>query len=298
MAQFWKQFFESSANVSLSGYEEQPSTHEGIDETLTEESNTTTQTTLDTSESYETPSAQHISTDSIQDLELSNLTISPSHSTPRPARKAPPDSEATTNFANYESPYEALRQEVVNSGDATKLSQIGGPRTPGRPSEKSQFRDIAVTPQSSPELPDQLRSASRPTTTRKKTDPLLHQILDRNYRIQATPMNTQQYDLPRNGKTDDAATPATAKKNRFMDSILSSSPAVPAPQLHAEVFSSPVRKGRTPGVSVLSPAKYQTAKTPGIWDSDDEMEDDFGQSPPKTMQFHVPQSRLLKTPGG
>ena len=48
-----------------------------------------------------------------------------------------------------------------------------------------------------------------------------------------------------------------------------------------------------------------TTRTPGIWDSDSEDEDDDidaatgmprGASPPKTMSFHIPQSRLLKTP--
>jgi len=38
----------------------------------------------------------------------------------------------------------------------------------------------------------------------------------------------------------------------------------------------------------------------GVWDEDsdeDDVEADLGFSPPKTMQFHVPQSRLLRTPG-
>ena len=74
-----------------------------------------------------------------------------------------------------------------------------------------------------------------------------------------------------------------------------------APQLHAEIFSSPAKtKPRMPGVSVLTPAKPKGDTGKGIWDSDDEFDDDddnaFG-SPPKTMQFHIPQSRLLKTPG-
>jgi DASH complex subunit ASK1 len=76
-----------------------------------------------------------------------------------------------------------------------------------------------------------------------------------------------------------------------------------APQLHAEVFSSPAKTvpRRTPGVSILTPAKPKGHPAiKGVWDSDDEFDGDddnaFG-SPPKTMQFHVPQSRLLKTPG-
>ena len=51
---------------------------------------------------------------------------------------------------------------------------------------------------------------------------------------------------------------------------------------------------------MLTPAKQKDDTKQGRWDSDDEFDDDddnaFG-SPPKTMQFHVPQSRLLKTPG-
>jgi len=36
----------------------------------------------------------------------------------------------------------------------------------------------------------------------------------------------------------------------------------------------------------------------GIWDSDSDDDGlEAGMSPPKTMQFHVPQGRLLKTPG-
>ncbi len=78
-----------------------------------------------------------------------------------------------------------------------------------------------------------------------------------------------------------------------------------------------------PGVSVLTPGKPNAARSgaasrfqgagtgatigigAGVWDSDDDddLDDDddgglpFGQSPPKTMQFHIPQNRLLKTPG-
>src|SRR5947207_2909488 len=100
--QFWKQFFESSANVSLSGYEEQPSAHEPLDETVTEDSNATTHTTLETSQSYETPSSEYISTlPAEQELDLSSLTISPSHSTPRASAGG-----QQPTFADSPSPYE------------------------------------------------------------------------------------------------------------------------------------------------------------------------------------------------
>ena len=83
---------------------------------------------------------------------------------------------------------------------------------------------------------------------------------------------------------------------------------------HAEVFDSPVRREitqnlnqqRTPGISVLTPGRRKMVpaakQNKSVWDSDeDELIDEatgmpYGVSPPKTMQFHVPQSRLLKTP--
>lgn len=123
--------------------------------------------------------------------------------------------------------------------------------------------------------------------------------------------------------------PSTAKKARGKAArddydLDSSSPAAPAPQLHSEIFDTPARKGRhIPGISVLTPAVArgrnnnnssssaagESGKSGGgkrqqqmIWDSDSDDDDDGGDmgvrgmSPPKTMQFHVPQPRLLRTP--
>jgi DASH complex subunit ASK1 len=312
--QFWKQFFESSANVSLSGYEEQPSTQEPLDETVTEDSNTTTHTTLETSQSYETPSSQHISTlPAEQELDLSSLTISPSHSTPRASaggQQQSPGAEAT--FADYPSPYEALRQEVgSNTTHPEDVASTQQPQTPDKSARATtRAQDIAMTPDSSPFLPPAATSIPRPSTARKKTDPLLHRVLDRNYRVQATPLasarrGNQQQISRANAPPHATATPATAARTRLLDDALSSSPDMPAaPQLHAEIFSSPAKPvpRRTPGISVLAPATPKgTPAKKGIRDSDDEFDDDdddnaFG-SPPKTMQFYVPQSRLLKTPG-
>ena len=103
---------------------------------------------------------------------------------------------------------------------------------------------------------------------------------------------------------------------------LDSSPMMEAPKLRAELFNSPAknRGPRVPGVSVLTPARKKNVPKPRaetdeegefkalgkamgkakVWDSDSEDEDeDFleGMSPPKTMQFHIPQSKLLRTPG-
>jgi DASH complex subunit ASK1 len=95
-----------------------------------------------------------------------------------------------------------------------------------------------------------------------------------------------------------------------------SSPPVAAPKLHAEIFSSPIRQqytrpaARTPGVSVQTPARGKSkehipasAKRDEIsWESDSDEDaegvyKELGMSPPKTIQFSLPQSRLLQTPG-
>lgn len=342
-SKFWKQFFESSANVSLSGYEEQPSTHGTFDDTVTEESSASTHTTLEGSESYTTPSSASRSiVQSEEDMDLSSLTISPSHSTPRPQTKAKepvPQQQHSTTFADYPSPYEALRREVNPASNSNQRPTPAIPSTPGKSSAvANQRRGITTTPGSTASSPLIFRqtptSIPRPSTIRKKTDPLLHRVLDRNYRVQATPISNARFGGFQNSRiaatagagagagASISATPLATARNRLLESTLSSSPNMPeAPQLHAEIFSSPVRKPRTPGVSVLTPGKPNAARSgaasrskgmgttagrgAGIWDSDDDdgFDDDddgglpFGQSPPKTMQFHIPQSRLLKTPG-
>jgi DASH complex subunit ASK1 len=95
-----------------------------------------------------------------------------------------------------------------------------------------------------------------------------------------------------------------------------SSPPIAAPQLRSEIFSSPVRQQynpnapRTPGVSIHTPAKGQAQNTANpiakkdeiSWESDSDQDADdvykeLGMSPPKTIQFAIPPSRLLQTPG-
>jgi DASH complex subunit ASK1 len=136
-------------------------------------------------------------------------------------------------------------------------------------------------------------------------DPLLHRVLDKNYRIQATPHKTARKQ---------EKTPINKPSWRDDNSPMSSPPEA-APQLHAEIFSSPIRKQynapRTPGVSVQTPAKSKpkeaALKPPKkdeiSWESDSDEDAEgvyreLGMSPPKTIQFNLPQSRLLQTPGG
>lgn len=152
-------------------------------------------------------------------------------------------------------------------------------------------------------------------------DILLHRVLDKNYRLQATPHAHPSSRLPQPKAS--TQTPRTTSRKYRDSTSPDSSPPVPAPELHAEIFDTPARRGRTPGISVLTPtAKNMNTKdefrsaaqrTPradtiekgtarGVWDSDSDDDDGDGgypegMSPPKTMQFHIPQSKLLRTPG-
>ena len=159
-------------------------------------------------------------------------------------------------------------------------------------------------------------------TQQQNHDPLMHRVLDKNYRIQATPMTQRRQ---RQAPASTKPTPATASKKELWDDSPQSSPEVSAPQLRSELFSPTKPAPRTPGVSVMTPAARRTGPPPPttstgkqlfsaqdkayaatrdrtrashMFEDSDEDDDDFGPefSPPKTMQFHVPQSRLVQTP--
>jgi DASH complex subunit ASK1 len=175
-----------------------------------------------------------------------------------------------------------------------------------RPAGTQRLQLEPSTPGRAPYLPDISMTDSSPIkvpTTGKKApvakDPVLHHMLDKTYRIAATPHTAQKH------KAVGGFTPGTARRGApsLAKWDIDSSPELsPAPQLRANLFRSPVKGPRTPGVSVQTPGKrkqmFSATKTKGIFDSDsEEDEDDLGFSPPKTMQFHIPQSRLLQTPG-
>merc|ERR1712093_93227 len=234
-SKFWKQFFEASANVSLSGVEEQE--------------------------------------------EEEDASYTQSHG------------DAST-YATSQQGDDTGHYKGHGIGDETEL-----PSTPGA---KPRIPDMSMTPMSSPFDPT---SYLQSTVNRHPTDLLLHRVLDKNYRIQATPHTSRK----------EQKTPANKPSWRDTTSPMSSPPAA-APQLHAEIFSSPIRQQysrpnnlpRTPGVSVQTPAKKQpiskTAKKDEIsWESDSDEDAEgvyreLGMSPPKTIQFSLPQSRLLQTP--
>lgn len=218
-----------------------------------------------------------------------------SGSTPR----APPSRTATGGkFADYGSPYESLKREM--KGGKSKEDEHDDDDTqlpPTTPSADQRLPRMSMTPLSSPFDP----TSHLPSTTRAQ-DPLLHRVMDKNYRLQATPHTAQKQ-----------AKAAQSKPSwRDLASPSSSSP-IQAPTLHHEIFSSPIRQPqirpntapRTPGVSVQTPARGRTPRDTGVtdeitWDSDSEDAEDvyktLGMSPPKTIQFAIPPNRVLQTP--
>jgi DASH complex subunit ASK1 len=330
LLQFWKQFFEASANVSLSSYEEPG---EGQDATTTVEETEATamegQATLGPANMTATQARPN------HDEDGSSMLDSPSlqHTTPRrPAADEP-------SFAEYPSPYETLKQEMTST-TTTRAKANKGISTPGQKAPTFLPPEETPDPQSSPFLPMSARQipGTARNAARQNPDPLLHRVLDKNYRIQATPHTTRRT--------------SPSKPAQMRDPLLDSSPYSPQlaapPQLRAEIFGTPVaRRGaakataaapRTPGISVQNPrglasrgvatpaqaespsdstrrtlfstsAHKPALRTPepsqGVDDYDSEidttaMEGGTEVSPPKTLQFHVPltatRANMLQTP--
>ncbi|PYI08715.1 DASH complex subunit ask1 [Aspergillus sclerotiicarbonarius CBS 121057] len=297
-AKFWKQFFEASANVSLSGYEEKPTGDTTLQETTAlsaEEDPTATESVADES---------HHELHRSDDLELTSLSLS-SHSTPRvPAQQNPYNNDDTTvTSIEHPTPDTRFRHDDIDDDENDPYL----PTTPAKYSSRAHqyndeySHDQSHTPMSSsPFIPP-------------AENPIMHQMPDKTYRVQATPLG-KGYGYEARPKF--TVTPKTKNKYAYDDSPISS-PEPEAPQLHAEIFSSPMKGAETPntgrrrrpsanhlritpkpGLSVLTPARGGGARR-SAWDSDDDFDDgdeDLGPSPPKTMQFHIPQSRLMKTP--
>ncbi|EFX05766.1 dash complex subunit [Grosmannia clavigera kw1407] len=213
--------------------------------------------------------------------------------------------------------------------------------------------DMSMTPRLS--LDERHRRAAEEDLAmeQQQKNPLLHRVMDKTYRIQATPHKTIQ--TARSGTspmrlkvTEQQQQQQQAqahKRAAWQDSSPMSSPEMAVPKLRSAAFLSPVRAAyrskltaaaagpRTPGVSVQTPAmKSRTrdisfddlgvdvdaapaavpyggasaaaASAAGhkrdeiTWESSDDDGDDLygGFSPPKTISFALPPSKLLQTP--
>lgn len=317
--QFWKQFFEASANVSLSGYEEnnnEGDTTGGDESTAIRDESEVGYTprrgedvTTETDAGQEDYHGEGEEESLLDDAELSG-------STPRP----PATKTAKTQLASLESPYESMKREmkdeegnnttVLEDEDSTVLFAQRTARLP----------DMSMTPRAL------LEQQTREQSAQRGKDPLLHRILDKNYRIQATPHKPALRLSPLKGKEKAPDVPSWQEDSPM------SSPEMPMPQLRSEAFMSPFKSNarqrlaaatkqqgpRTPGVSVQTPgtarktrnvfAEEDAAKQAEEdrieidWDIGEEVDEDdidlyAGMSPPKTIQFALPPSKLLQTPG-
>ncbi|KAI4717684.1 hypothetical protein E4T48_06117 [Aureobasidium sp. EXF-10727] len=287
-SRFWKQFFEASANVSLSGYQEG-----ALDEDASH-NDTTAQDT-----SYDEPSADHVA----------DRTVTPT------ANDYAHDHHDDTSIIDSPS-----NTTGVHSTPQIKTRQThfdsSSPIKPESDHITTPVRDT-LNFHSSPFEPP---SAYQPSTAQRQPnpDPLMHRIMDRNFRIQATPHTARKQPRPVPTETPGTAhqnQSQTRPRNLFADSSPMSSPEMAAPQLRSDLFS-PQKSPRktlqlphTPGISVQTPGrdlmtstgralftdtKDKTTRT--LWDQESDSDDDFSISPPKTMQFHIPQSRLMQTP--
>jgi DASH complex subunit ASK1 len=305
-SKFWKQFFEASANVSLSGYEEA-----AMEEDVTHTDTTSTNLETPTGhEDYLQSALGHEQNGDDDEFTVDSPTqVTGMQTTPKIGSARKTNGKAA---ASFRSP--SPRKYTGNNPLAREPSSEA-PSTP-RPQTGAALQSSPFEPESAAYQPS--------ARARTNNDPLMHRILDKNYRIQATP-HTQRRQ---HQQTATKQTPATATKRVPWDDSPQSSPAIPAPQLRSDLFSPAKTAGlhapRTPGVSVLTPARktghaapitstgrqlfspqdkaYSTTKdrTSHVFDEsddDDDTGDGFGgMSPPKTMQFYVPQSRLMQTP--
>lgn len=319
ICQFWKQFFEASANVSLSGYEELAADdgdvtaneediteHEATDHTSRPEGE---DQTMETEESV----SYHGQDESMLDDADGDLT----GSTPR----APISKASRPQFAKMGSPYEDLKREMKGA-DSQMIGEDSD--TDILPHQHTtRLPDMSMTPRSSLGV-DEVGKDDIFSTAHKNKDPLLHRVLDKNYRIQATPHKPTGVS-PIKWKVMEKPQDKGKPPARSDDSSMSS-PEMAIPTLRSAAFMSPVKflgarprpvaassGPRTPGVSVQTPATAKKTKDVYAnqgsekrgrqrdeitWESDEEDDDMYGgMSPPKTIQFALPPSKLLQTPG-
>ncbi|KAK3390481.1 chromatin modification-related protein EAF7-domain-containing protein [Podospora didyma] len=354
-SKFWKQFFEASANVSLSGYEElangEDSTAMTAEEETTVHETTTNYTprprssgrgddtglTVDQSSVYH--ELGHNGAGGVDDSVLSDGDGDLTGSTPRPPVTKTLSSRP--QFAGLDSPYEALKREYKSgSGASGRGAALAGAADEEDTDTELLFQqhtarlpDMSMTPRSSLGQGQYAGDEDDTQFGQAQTqDPLLHRMLDKNYRIMATPLRGAATGVsPIKWKVTEKPANDGGKGNEklpaWQDSPMSS-PEMAVPQLRSAVFMSPVRAAygrgraaavnassyrvapRTPGVSVQTPATGR--KTRDVygrkqeedkkhedeirWDTDSDDDAFGGMSPPKTIQFALPPSKLLQTP--
>ncbi|KAK3905445.1 chromatin modification-related protein EAF7-domain-containing protein [Staphylotrichum tortipilum] len=319
---FWKQFFEASANVSLSGYEEAAGSEDNT--AITAEESTIHESTADytprprsagehdatlpadeSSAMYTGPDESALG-DHDNDGDLTGSTPRPPASKTMPLRP---------QFAAIPSPYEALKREYDNS--SIKPTTAGGSAAAAPEEEDTELLfqqhtarlpDLSTTPRgAAPTSHAFSDDEETPFAAKPKKDPLLHHTLTKTYRIASTPHKSTAAGISPIKWADNK--PSTRP---LWEDSPTSSPEIAVPQLRSAAFMSP---GSEPPATVQTPRAGAGGRGRG--------RDGFagsgggggkgtggggtgkqagsegglgGMSPPKTIQFAVPASKLLQTP--
>jgi DASH complex subunit ASK1 len=233
-------------------------------------------------------------------LESLNLTTSggPMQSTPKRAKEEEPE------WADMESPFDALAKELTMkygsperpppqqqerqnffSAGSSSSSMLPPPSTPPRNRRHS-------TPESSP-----FRAPPVARTPGIENDRVMHRVQNKNWRIQATPLRSAMKSRYRTVTAATPKQPPLFSRNNNARILDPSSPldSPPEPQLHTQIFTPGVL--RTPGAKRIdAEVKGAAAKYMYDDDSDDDLFLPPGFSPPKTIQFSLPASKLMATP--
>ncbi|KAH8156878.1 hypothetical protein CIB48_g11369 [Xylaria polymorpha] len=278
---FWKQFFEASANVSLSGYEELAGE---VDETATAEETTVDETRSDYDATQDDTTAeqsdyhdhhQQRPHDNIEDSLLEDATIT--GSTPRP----PATKSVHAQFADFGSPYQALRRELKNEAvfkdDLLDDEDEYGEGTAQLPP----YHHGSTT-----RLPRHVDDAAVVVTTPRRTDTTAADA--------ARSVGREPDELARDGGPEAAERPvhvaAEDAGRRRGTADAGRSVQTPTTVKKRDIFAEERDKGKGKGLE----------REEISWESD---EDDFdadsvfgGMSPPKTIHFALPPSKLLQTP--
>lgn len=303
-SKFWKQFFEASANVSLSGYEEQ------IDTGAADRGD-------ELGSGQATSSAAAHDRDDYADSSFLSQTGPPGAQSHTPGRHDRHHNSAQSPFDltrddEHERGYDRQRHSRQPDSDDLDSSMVrGGEDDHETPlNRQMQSLDISSSPPGEPPMPRALlrsvaaeqdspsmtasmrqelprhaasgaasvKRSGAGTQQQQQRSALLHRVLDSNWKVQATPMSRR------------APTGARA----------STSPTSSPPQMGSLRTRGAISHGRsTSGASGVNAATTTPKGGAYDFDIDDDDDDDSSltpMSPPRTMAFSLPPSKLLRTP--
>ncbi|KAI5814207.1 DASH complex subunit Ask1-domain-containing protein [Pyronema omphalodes] len=337
---FWRQFFETSAGITLDTVKESNETTIA-DETTVRADNTGVSSPGNYREGEDGLMGMRVPLNDDSELldeQMEEDTIMASlqmQSTPEPRQPWKQEEETDSSYqmlaqeltAKYDLPAPgASKQQMLEDESSLSIAAPSTPRTGksriGGGGSGSGYPD-PTTPSSTLPHPTTIRGA--PTTTPGR---LLHQTATKSWRIQATPgaAPMSKYRASAASMIPSVTTPARPNPHNFTNDSSPLSSPIQYPEFQTQVLNTPgpgPSHARTPARLLLTrdwgftggppgtgtiksktPAKNTAGTTGGTkyggYDFGDSDDDDIflppGFSPPKTMQFSIPASKLIATP--